>query len=184
MEKLTVSLTVGVAASVRPPKARLMAAAIWREREGTGEVESEQTVTKPRYGGTYERGGIRRRSSTRRRWGSRRWSTYYRGDGDWSSDERRKGQRGGLGSGLYRRAEAQEKGRERAGWSPAMRGRRRPHALHGRAIDGTRKGRRRTGKEKNASGKKGKGADGRGQKRSEGEGKSACGCLTERAGRE
>ena len=82
----------------RPPKARLMAAAIWREREGTGEVESEQTVTKPRYGGTYERGGIRRRSSTRRRWGSRRWSTYYRGDGDWSSDERRKGQRGGLGS--------------------------------------------------------------------------------------
>jgi len=100
MEKLTVSLTVGVAASVRPPKARLMAAAIWREREGTGEVESEQTVTKPRYRGTYERGGIRRRSSTRRRWGSRRWSTYYRGDGDWSSDERRKGQRGGLGSGL------------------------------------------------------------------------------------
>ena len=98
MEKLTVSLTVGVAASVRPPKARLMAAAIWREREGTGEVESEQTVTKPRYGGTYERGGIRRRSPTRRRWGSRRWSTYYRGDGDWSSDERRKGQRGGLGS--------------------------------------------------------------------------------------
>jgi len=56
--------------------------------------------------------------------------------------------------------------------------------LHGRAIDGTRKGRRRTGKEKNASGKKGKGADGRGQKRSEGEGKSACGCLTERARRE
>ena len=82
MEKLTVSLTVVVAASVRPLKARLMAAAIWREREGTGEVESEQTVTKPRYGGTYERGGIRRRSSTRRRWGSRRWSAYYRGDGD------------------------------------------------------------------------------------------------------
>ena len=27
-------------------------------------------------------------------------AAYYRGDGDWSSDERRKGQRGGLGSGL------------------------------------------------------------------------------------
>ena len=46
MEKHTVSLTVVVAAYVRPPKARLMAAAIWRETEGTGEVESEQTVTK------------------------------------------------------------------------------------------------------------------------------------------
>ena len=39
MEKLTVSLTVVVAASVRPLKARLMTAAIWREREGAGEGE-------------------------------------------------------------------------------------------------------------------------------------------------
>ena len=46
MEKLTVSLTVGVAASVRPLKARLMAAAIWREREGAGEGEIDQNVTK------------------------------------------------------------------------------------------------------------------------------------------
>jgi len=46
MEKLTVSLTVVVAASVRPLKARLITAAIWREREGASEGEIDQNMTK------------------------------------------------------------------------------------------------------------------------------------------
>jgi len=43
-------------------------------------------------------------------------AAYYRGDGDWSSDERRKGQRGGLGSGLIG-GERLRRGRKGAGHS-------------------------------------------------------------------